>query len=174
MSKDIIYRKDVIEAIHSYWKGELSKMPTTDSKYGEVIDGDCNTLLKHNKELSTRIKNIPSVFRLQGDTLSRQYLLAEIDDLADEFAELDENGLHSERWCGISDSKRIIMNAPSVSNRPQGEWETEYHGNGWNDYWDYTCSNCGKKYEKADAVLYKANFCPNCGARMEGANNENV
>lgn len=48
-----------------------------------------------------------------------------------------------------------------------GRWIEEYNGNGWNDYWDYTCSNCGKKYERAD-ILYKANYCPNCGAKMEG------
>ena len=48
----------------------------------------------------------------------------------------------------------------------QGEWIEKYNGNGWNDFWDYTCSNCGKKYERADAVLYHANYCPNCGARM--------
>ena len=61
-----------------------------------------------------------------------------------------------------------IKDIPSA-DRLQGEWEIEYHGNGWNDYWDYICSNCGKKYERADAVLYKANFCPNCGAQMKGA-----
>lgn len=60
------------------------------------------------------------------------------------------------------------------ADRPQGEWEIEYRGNGWNDYWDYICSNCGKKYERADAVLYKANFCPNCGAQMKGADDESV
>lgn len=48
----------------------------------------------------------------------------------------------------------------------QGEWIEKYNGNGWNDFWDYTCSNCGKKYERADAVLYHANYCPNCGAIM--------
>lgn len=56
----------------------------------------------------------------KNDTISREYLLAEIDDLADEFSETDENGLHNERWCGISDAKRIIINTPFVSNRPQG------------------------------------------------------
>lgn len=65
MNKDIIYRDEAIDAIHGYWKGELSKMPTTDSEYGEVIDGDCDTLLRHNKELSTRIEDIPSADRPQ-------------------------------------------------------------------------------------------------------------
>lgn len=66
---------------------------------------------------------------------------------------------------------KIIIDAPII-DRPQGEWEIEYRGNGWNDYWDYICSNCGKKYERADAVLYKANFCPNCGAKMKGAEDD--
>ena len=72
---------------------------------------------------------------------------------------------HNKTLCNFIDA------IPSA-DRPQGEWEIEYRGNGWNDYWDYTCSNCGKKYERADAVLYKANFCPNCGAKMKGADNE--
>ena len=41
-------------------------------------------------------------------------LLLELYDLIDEFSELDENGLHNERWCGIMDSKGIIVNAPSI------------------------------------------------------------
>ena len=89
----------------------------------------------------------------------------------------------SDRLLKESDVMRIAFQLPYVVNsaffdavktlpsadRLQGEWEIEYHGNGWNDYWDYICSNCGKKYERADAVLYKANFCPNCGAQMKGA-----
>ena len=65
---------------------------------------------------------------------------------------------------------KALLDIPAVEPK-QGEWITEYNGNGWNDYWDYTCSNCGKKYERGDAVLYKANFCPNCGARMKGVDN---
>lgn len=76
MSEDLIKRSDAIEAIHSYWKGELSKMPTTDSEYGEVIDGDFDTLLKHNKELSTRIKDIPSADRPSAVDLSSVYSTA--------------------------------------------------------------------------------------------------
>lgn len=68
---------------------------------------------------------------------------------------------------------KTINSAPTIDiDRPQGEWVTEYDGNGWNDYWDYTCSNCGKRYERADAVLYEANFCPNCGAKMKGADDD--
>lgn len=93
---------------------------------------------------------------LQEDTLSRQYLLAEIDDLADEFSELDENGLHNERWCGISDSKRIIMNAPTIEPK-RGEW-IEMYRNGFGNM-ICMCSKC-------NFHATKSNFCPNCGADM--------
>ena len=51
-------------------------------------------------------------------------------------------------------------------DRPQGKWIKEYNGDGWNDYWDYKCSNCGKVYKRAGAILYDANYCPNCSAKM--------
>lgn len=52
------------------------------------------------------------------------------------------------------------------------EWIIEYNGNGWNDYWDFTCPNCKKKYERADNVLQDASFCPNCGAKIKGVEDE--
>ena len=109
---DLIRRSDAIEAIHSYWKGELSKMPTTDSEYGEVIDGDCDTLLKHNKELSTRIKDIPSADRPSGEWIDRG------------------------------------MRVPCS--------------------WVKKCSLCG---HETDTWRW-CKFCPNCGARMKGADDE--
>ena len=89
--------------------------------------------------------------------MSRRYLLAEIDDLADEFSEVDENGLHSERWCGIVDAKCVIVNAPSVSDRPQGEWVIKPKGFGLEAK---ICSVCGAEKNNM------SNFCPNCGADM--------
>lgn len=105
----------------------------------------------------------------KSDITSKEYLLAEIDDLADEFSEIDENGLHSERWCGIMDAKQIIINAPFVSDRPQGEWI---------DKGDYAvCSNCGThsgtQFDGVEPVPRKTNFCPNCGAKMKGENDAN-
>ena len=105
----------------------------------------------------------------KNDTVSKEYLLAEIDDLADEFSEVDENGLHSERWCGILDAKWIIVNAPFVSGRPQGEWldtgKDPDHSHPLTAIW-YKCSECG------DGTNAKTNFCPNCGADMRGDNDE--
>ena len=47
-----------------------------------------------------------------------------------------------------------IDNAPTVEERPQGEW-VEFEGG-------YRCSNCD------DIEVYTPNFCPNCGADMRG------
>jgi DNA-directed RNA polymerase subunit RPC12/RpoP len=73
---------------------------------------------------------------------------------------------------GMTECPTYYLGTVPSADRPQGEWIEDYNGNGWNDYWDYTCSNCGKRYERADAVLCKANFCPNCGAKMKGADDE--
>ena len=86
---------------------------------------------------------------------------------------IDSPFLHT--WEKQNKALHMAIEALSVANLKeefgsadavQGEWIEKYNGNGWNDFWDYTCSNCGKKYERADAVLYHANYCPNCGARM--------
>ena len=74
---------------------------------------------------------------------------------------------------GFEDAKRAYeIELARSTDAVQGEWIEKYNGNGWNDFLDYTCSNCGKKYERADAVLYHANYCPNCGARMKGGDTE--
>ena len=101
MNNDTIKRSDAIKALDNAWINGTSLL-------------DANEAVK-------QLNDLPSADRPQGDFVSKRYLLAEIDDLADEFSEVDENGLHSERWCGILDSKGIIVNAPSVSDRPQ-EW----------------------------------------------------
>ena len=103
----------------------------------------------------------------KSNTTSKEYLLAEIDDLADEFSETDENGLHSERWCGIMDAKQIIINAPSVSDRPRGEWIIEIDVN---NYTYGRCSICDMRQYAGHL-----NFCPNCGADMrKGADDDTI
>lgn len=42
------------------------------------------------------------------------------------------------------------------------EWEEEHDGNGWNDWYNYRCKNCGTKFDKFEHTKY----CPECGAVM--------
>ena len=56
----------------------------------------------------------------------------------------------------------------SSADRPQGEWI---------DKGDYAvCSNCGThsgtQFDGVEPVPRKTNYCPNCGCRMKGANDE--
>ena len=103
----------------------------------------------------------------KSDTTSKEYLLAEIDDLADEFSEIDENGLHSERWCGIMDAKQIVINAPFMSDRPQGEWiEVD------DSLISCKCSICGWESHMHEDDVYGMPYCPNCGACMKGIDDE--
>ena len=106
----------------------------------------------------------------KSNTTSKEYLLAEIDDLADEFSEIDENGLHSERWCGIMDAKQIIINTPFMLDRPRGKWLKFGLGRGTRILF---CTNCERRIEvplsQGDSNY---DFCPNCGARMKGTDDE--
>ena len=64
------------------------------------------------------------------------------------------------------------------NERPKGHWIRHEHGSwtfvndkgergGWIP--DYECNLCGSRgWKYADAM----NFCPNCGARMKGADDE--
>ena len=46
------------------------------------------------------------------------------------------------------------------SLRPRGMWKDAFY---YHDYpLCYECSNCGFK------LMYKPNYCPHCGAKMEG------
>ena len=63
------------------------------------------------------------------------------------------------------DGKRIfdiIDEQPTIEERKTGKWISldDFRGK-YNDY-GYKCSECG---EHSD---YEENFCPNCGAKMEG------
>lgn len=83
-------------------------------------------------------------------------------------AELDraEQCLVNPEWKKtIRLAKFIVIEAPTIDiDRPQGEWieqEDDYY-----HYWE--CSECGMGVGLDDI----RNFCPNCGARMKGADDE--
>ena len=57
-----------------------------------------------------------------------------------------------------------IKELPSA-DRPQGEW-LDYNGKPTTADYSGTCSVCGTWSE------YLLNYCPNCGCRMRGADDE--
>ena len=73
---------------------------------------------------------------------------------------------HSDDWEKYSDKLWKNAYERGKADRPQGEWieqEDDYH-----HYWE--CSECGMGVGLDDI----RNYCPNCGARMKGADDESV
>lgn len=65
----------------------------------------------------------------------------------------------------------LIDNAPTVLERPHGEWVIEK-----NTTFEFymKCSNCDHPAEWLDCESQLlSNFCPNCGADMRGKNHDN-
>lgn len=66
--------------------------------------------------------------------------------------------------------KKYILAIPSVE-RPKGEWINGHHINGV----DYKrCDQCFAEIEDSffGESSFDVNYCPNCGARMKGADDE--
>lgn len=73
--------------------------------------------------------------------------------------------------CPISDAVYALDWAIETLKQPErkiGQWVgTEFDGyaDGNPVYYEWKCSNCGCIFEDEEPMY---NFCPNCGARMEG------
>ena len=62
----------------------------------------------------------------------------------------------------------VIERQPTIEERKRGKWINAYPDIEPNPMFMYgICSMCG--YEQA--ISNKLNFCPNCGAKMEGEQN---
>ena len=86
-------------------------------------------------------------------------------------------GDFSECEFNTTDCKHIVRKLEAIpsADRPQGEWidkgwkgdwqfETDGRGNCWHEY---ECSECGFRNKGS-----KSKFCPDCGRRMKGADDE--
>ena len=92
------------------------------------------------------------------DTIYREDAIEVVEELnAISFYELNE---HSKE--AFAEIRRVLKALPSA-DRPQGEWiKRKVEGADF-----YACSICGKIVNLLQMHSY--NFCPNCGARMKGA-----
>lgn len=111
---------------------------------------------EHNKTLDMAIQALSA--EPSGDLISRA-------DLMKEFAERVKESNNSDyieppNW---NDAVSIVGSMPSVSaDRPSGEWlQIDMDLSGF-FYQGYYCSECHHVYR------IKCNYCPNCGARMDG------
>ena len=90
---------------------------------------------------------------MSEDLIKREDAIRAIEELPNAY-----NG-----WSDAYDKAYIIGTLEEVpsADRPQGEW-IDVNGDG--SLW--RCDQC------KDAACCKGNFCPNCGARMKGADDE--
>ena len=73
---------------------------------------------------------------------------------------------HEEGEIDAYTAQDIINSAPTIDavEVVRGEWIDEHEGG--HGEWVGTCNQCGK-------TARVGNFCPNCGARMKGADDGN-
>jgi formylmethanofuran dehydrogenase subunit E len=88
---------------------------------------------------------------------------------------------HNDDWEKYSDKLWKNAYERGKADRPQGEWiEKEIFGEYNDDVHHYVsewqsarCSVCGKYHTTPYAYYFdEYNFCPSCGARMKGADDE--
>ena len=63
---------------------------------------------------------------------------------------------------GFNDIEKVINEQPTIEPRKKGMW-IEHNPHKWGLGIVFECSECGEKID-----CEPSNFCPNCGARMEG------
>jgi hypothetical protein len=67
----------------------------------------------------------------------------------------------------VQNTRTLLRDAPSIDiEQKRGEWIVHSNGKMCD------CSVCNESYDRTFEYVDEWNFCPNCGARMKGADDE--
>ena len=117
-----------------------------------------------------------------SDLIKKKDVLALVKSYIEASAERMENdGYYEAQFEGFEELQDDLFNletSPSA-DRPQGEWiehkeRTIVMDGNFIDFFptEYECSNCGLRRATYFINSPLPNYCPNCGARMKGADYE--
>lgn len=138
----------------------LYTYPECPSVYTDMIFGNG----RGNDNICACSKYLPLI-KHDTDTISRQAVI----DTIDEWKEACADSGHKETASDITLIRKDFIDLPSVMpKQAEGEWIPHKSKFGGDDEPVYTCNKCGD-----NIGFRKRNFCPNCGAKLEGVNNEN-
>jgi hypothetical protein len=75
-------------------------------------------------------------------------------------------------WSNITERTEMLREIKALpsADRPTGEWKDSYDASRICGVELKVCSVCNKEYIRNLAKRF--NFCPNCGARMKGTDDE--
>lgn len=101
-----------------------------------------------------------------NDLISKTAAITAIEEYIEEYSELEpETGFHSLKWCAMEEAKETLLMLPAVDAVPvvHARWINHY-----DDIFpeDSSCE-CSKCHELTK-YLPDMNYCPNCGAKMDG------
>ena len=95
---------------------------------------------------------------MSDDLIRRSDAIKAVENVSENYTKEGDREWHPH----IDFITQALVQAPSA-DRPRGEW-IEQHENG-HGFWVGVCSQCGEE-NLVD------NYCPNCGAKMKGADDE--
>lgn len=162
---DLISRQAVMDATKAVMKDVLDSMPTRLEDGEEVYDvrtSELDFILNTNKALQNAIKALPSeTHDLRTEThgvcsdelISRQAALDAISTFG--------NREYRRKQGTLQDAYKLISALPSAEPKT-GEWIDE------GDPLTLRCSKCDYRVARYN----NTNYCPNCGSRMRGGNDD--
>ena len=78
----------------------------------------------------------------------------------------DYNTAWCESCCRTNDFEDLIDNAPTVEEKPHGEWVDEgQYAEGHSEH-AYICKKCGYQIIENPNMIFENRFCKYCGADM--------
>ena len=173
---DLISRQDAINEIHKYFVEEIDKTPTEIDEDGDEVFADMptvNFLLACNKELSKRIKSLPSAESTGAmDDAIQEYIK---DGYMQPIGEDLISRQDAIRWvkteCNpygkptldFESGKKVIQHLAQMpsADRPSGHWVLVNRGLDI-----YMCDQCREILQIDRVPIW--DYCPLCGARMRG------